>query len=123
MTRKYVIKYIEIYNNKGPRIGEIVKYYFRNVTHLAKDLSNQFSTSLRIKEAWQYLGMSFQEYTKQEIRNMLKLALSQLTDTELDTYDNPVVVVFENNSIIQFYDYDDQKELPEFVLSEECIRI
>ena len=35
--RKNVIRYIEKYNNKPPRIGQKVRSYYRNVTHLAKD--------------------------------------------------------------------------------------
>ena len=63
--RKNVIRYIEKYNNKPPRIGQKVRSYYRNVTHLAKD-----KWGSDVKEAWQIVGHSFKEDSIEDIKNV-----------------------------------------------------
>jgi len=104
--RKQVLGKVTKIENLGPRMGQPTIDVYRCVTHLAKDKYGP-----DIKEAWEYLYTFFGNESDQVIKNKI---LSIFIQNKLDIYENPITVIYNNSRIIKYYDYDLEKELPEF---------
>lgn len=76
--RKNVLKIHIRHNRAGPRIGQDIREYYRNVTHLAKDF-----ISKDIQEAWQIVNIFFEEDTEDYIRKHLPIVLRHLSNESI----------------------------------------
>ena len=127
MSRKQVLYVSSEVQNRPPRLGEVEKTYYRNVTHLAKD---RFGPD--VFQAYQVVGYSFKEDSDKEILKMLrykfgfdkKESLSQFPSDKLYPEDNPVVVIYKDGRIWKYYYHDDEHvELESFdpgIRIEKC---
>ena len=94
--------------NSEPRIGEDYIDYYYNVTHKARNIFGDI-----VKEAWQHIGISFEEDTAYYINHMLDWNIKKIDIRKdgFDAVDGHLIIIFKNNKVIYIngsglvYDY------------------
>ena len=93
----FMIKKIITRFNSGPRIGEDYIDYYYNVTHKARNIFGDI-----VKEAWQHIGISFEEDTAYYINHMLDWNIKKIDIRKdgFDADDGHLIIIFKNNKVI-----------------------